>query len=221
MSYKFSDKHKVYFLLSGMVLIPLFLLIVFLWSESLTSNNVSKSLYRDYAPVITAENGFLTYNSVRIKVPKTGASYTVGYDWAREDKDYPSVPSSATVLYSNDGGQPAYEVVLYRDKVVQKDLRSTSNGEVLKKWFDGWDSTSDSYVKQQPYEAPTTSGFLVSTHREYGEGAKEYCSYTYYFVIETVSSFEQYVVDFRFFDSDSINNAEGIFKAFTDGITID
>ena len=183
------------------------------WRASMTEGSVDKHANSQVLPSVTADNGILSYNSVRVKVPTEGASYSVGYDWAKEDKEYPSVPSSASACYNSSADQIDYEVVLYRDKVIAKDDKDTNS---VGEWFSDWEPISDENVEQRLYKAKTTEGVLVYNLHE--ENEKKYCSYTYYFVAETDKSVEQYVLEMTIYNLDL--DAEALFKSCADSIKI-
>ena len=179
----------------------------------------TNKVHTDYddIPTVTAEDGVLRYNTVSVKVPKENASYTVGFDWGKDDRDYPTVPSTGSVTYSK-GDQPSYEVLLYRDNVVP--LEELDAGKTKDNWFDDWGSSPDENTQIVPYEAAKTKGLLVKITDGAPEGERKYCSYNYYFVLETSNSIEQYVLELNFYDEESINNAESLFTACADTISI-
>ncbi len=250
-------------LLVGAELVLILALVPYFLFASFNSGNVDKYADAKNIPVVTADYGSLVFDSVRVSVPEKGASYAIGYDWAKNDKDYPSVPSSASAYYTDDSDNVLYEVMLYRDKVTPKD--NNGNKYSLDMWFDEWTQGSKGSDSQKAYKTPDTKGFLIQTGSEAASSDEEasdaaqgetndkedktpdetaevapdkapeeelketsdetseenntYCSYTYYFAVETDSDIEQYVLELDFYDPDYIAKAESIFKECADSIS--
>ena len=215
-----NNKRKINFIVIGLCLVVSLITVLFFLRNSFVINSIDKELsdYND-VPDITVNNGKLRYNSVSVNVPKEGASYTIGYDWGKHDTDYPSIPSTASAYYTNEDEQILYEILLYRDLVAPK--IENGNKVSLDTWFDNWKPESGKNATQEPYTTRNTKGILVRVSDDnYGNKGKKYCSYNYYFAVDAGSNIEQYVLEVNYYDSDSIDNAEDLFKACADSITI-
>ena len=204
-----SHRKKVLFIIVELELIALLLVALFFVRHSRMVDDIDKYAIADNAPEITAEAGNLIVDSVSVKVPSEDASYTIGYDWSEEDKDYPTVPTSASAYYTGKSGAVEYEAILYRNRVLPKERDNS-----LRSWDEQWKKGAGENAGQEAYETPDTKGYLIRTNDE-----KKYCSYAYYFPVETDSSIEQYVLEMNFYSSDSIKNAEKLFKSIADSIT--
>lgn len=253
-----SKQKKVMLILVGAELVLILALVPFFLFSTYNSDNVKKYADAKNIPVVTADYGRLEFDSVRVTVPTEGASYAIGYDWAKHDKEYPSVPSSASVSYSDEADKVLYEVMLYRDKVTPKEKDGKEYS--LDMWFDEWEQGSKGSGAQKSYKTPDTKGFLIQTggdiapaeateeesakttdaasakdskdaneeasdeaasetSEETSEEKNTYCSYTYYFAVETDSDIEQYVLELDFYDPEYIGKAESIFKEIADSIS--
>lgn len=214
LSEKYTKKNRTLFVIVEIELAVLLIIMVYFLRSSLVSGNID--MYADNAdiPVVSAEEGYLKFNSVRVSVPSESASYVIGYDWAKGDKEYPSVPSSASASYNGDNDQVLYEVLLYRDSVIPKNEGDTHN--TVDSWFEGWKRRTGSSSAQEVYETPNTKGFLIETTEE----KKAYRSYAYYFAVEADESIEQYVLELDYYDRDSLDNAEALIKSCADSIYI-
>lgn len=217
-----KEKKKALLVLIGFELAVVLMIVLFFLRSSFDDGNVvKKHSAAEGIPAITADNGFLQFNSVKVKVPDENASYVIGYDWTKTDKDYPTMPSSASVYYSNDKGSTLYEIVLYRDMIHSKD--GSADEITLDTWFDDWDLKSEDGTSQELYKTPATNGVLVSVMSDSADDDKEkaYCSYTYYFAVETSNSIEQYVLELNCYDPASFDNVKGIFEQCAESISTD
>lgn len=213
-----AKKNRKLLILVELELLVVLVLFLSLWRTGLNAGNVEKYASSEDIPVITAEDGYLAYNKVRVKVPEAGATYAVGYDWAEEDTDYPSIPTSAAAVYTGKEGQDLYDIILYRDKVTPKG--DGSDQYTLEMWRADWVKTAESAENQEAYNTTAAKGFLIRTETEDGNGAKENCSYTYYFAVETERNIEQFVFEMSFYDPKYIAQAEKLFKACADSISV-
>jgi len=219
---KFSGnkKRKRLILFIELELAAVLIVVLALLHTSLNAGNVEKYADNKDKPVVTAEDGYLSYDMVSVKVSGKGANYIVGYDWAEDDTDYPTVPSSASAYYNDSSGQVAYEVFLYRDKVTPK--KSDGRKYSLDTWREEWEQSEGENAAQEAYKTEHTKGFLIKDKfdsEDSGEN-KTYCSYTYYFAVETDSDIEQYVLELSFYDPDAIKGAEKTFKSCADSISV-
>lgn len=216
---RINNQKKILFILVGLGLLIMLLIALHYTEKTLVSGNISKK-YSDSMdiPAITADNGYLSFNSVSVKVPKEGASYVIGYDWAEGDTEYPTIPSSASASYLNDKGHDSYEILLYRDKVSPKN--NPDSNVSLDTWFDGWTTSDEDGSTQEKYKAKNANGILIKTANKDLDGENKYCSYTYYFAVETSSSIEQYILELNCFDTESISNADSLFKSCADSISV-
>ena len=216
-----KEKKIETFILGGVTLLVILMILLTVTRSSLDDGNVEKkySVPGD-SPVIAAENGTLKFNSVRVSVPQENASYVIGYDWAKTDKEYPTVPSSASASYTDESEKLLYEIVLYRDKVASLD--DPEENKTVDTWFDGWTLDSGENAAQEMYQAKNTKGVLIrNSGTQSGDSDNKNCSYTYYFAVEANNSIEQYVLELDYYDSASLDKAEEIFKACADSITVD
>lgn len=227
-----TKKAKLLLVLIGLELIIVLAVLLFFLRSALSAGNVNKYADSKDIPVVTASDGLLEFNNVRVIVPDKNATYVIGYDWAKSDKDYPSIPSSASAYYTGDEDQTMYEVLLYRDKVTPK--KKDGKKYSLDMWFDEWKQASKGNDAQEAYKTPDTKGFLIKTGSEdvdYGDtdaadadaaddsGNKNtYRSYTYYFAVETDSDVEQYVFELNCYDPKYYGVVESIFKECADSI---
>lgn len=291
-----SHKEKRTVLLIEVMLIGILVILLFFLRSLYQRNTAEHYTEPEEMPVVTADDGRLTFNEVSVKVPKENAKYLIGYDPASPDEEYPSVPSSASVYYTDDSGNITYEVVLYRDRVMPK---STDHEQyTMKDWFEEWTPATDKGSKQEEYSTDETKGFLIrvpdknedgekeeakeeaaddaaeggatidetdgeetasdseeregadakgtddaeetagekASIKEEGEAAgddakaeeasegetvkkeKTYCSYTYYFAIETEKNIEQYVLELDYYDPDSVDRSEELFNTIAESI---
>lgn len=210
-----TRKKKLLLILIELELLAVLIIILFLLQRSLNAGNVEKFADASDTPVVTAEDGRLRYNRVIVKVPTEGASYAVGYEWAEDDIDYPSVPSSASAYYTNESGeQVSYEVLLYRDRII--DPKESSS---VDDWYSKWAQQSANSSDQEAYKTSKTKGYLIRVNSSDDE-EKTYCSYKYYFAVKSGKNVEQYVLELAFYDPDSIKDAENIFKSCAKSISI-
>lgn len=212
-----TKKNKRLLLIVEFELLALLIISLAFWRDILNNGNIEKYASTDNIPTVSAEDGHLAFDAVRVSVPDSDASYSIGYDWAKDDEDYPSVPSSVSAYYTDDEDQVTYEIFLYRDKVTPM---NGEEGDVsLDSWFDEWGQQQEAGV-QETYEAPRVKGYLIRHNSGSSEDEKTYCSYTYYFAIEANGNIEQYVLEVDLYDPDCIDRAEEIFKACADSITV-
>lgn len=222
-----SIKNKRLMLIIEMELLILLFIVLCFCRDVLNLGNVVEYASSSDVPVVTAADGYLEFDTVRVKVPHQGANYVIGYDWARGDKDYPTVPSSASAYYTDDSDEITYEVLLYRDKVTPKP--EGDDGSALDTWFDEWEHKTDGNIEQHTYTTPNTEGFIIRTTAEPSEddqdnadkdNNKTYCSYTYYFAVETENDIEQYVLEINYYDPAAIEKAEDIFANCAGSISV-
>ena len=218
MIHKLSRKNKRLLLIIEMELFVLLIISLAFWRDILNAGNIEEYANTDNIPSVAAEDGYLEFDTVRVSVPDPDASYSIGYDWAKNDKDYPSVPSSVSAYYTDDQDQVTYEVFLYRDKVIP--ISGDDGGTSLDSWFDEWEQQPADVNGQEAYEAPNVKGYLIRQGNDPSEDKNTYCSYTYYFAVETNSNIEQYVLEIDLYDPDCIDRAEEIFKACADSIYV-
>ena len=242
-----SKRNKALIMMIGVELIVVLIILLYFLRFSISAGNVEKYADTKDIPEITADDGLLIYDNVRVIVPDEDATYVIGYDWAKKDTEYPSIPSSASAYYTDDNEQTRYEVLLYRDKVTPKE--KSGKKYTLDMWYDEWEKASKGDSNQKPYKTPDTKGFLIQTGNvepsedKSDDNAKDKtedqsagtaedksqdnseenskngnCSYTYYFAVETDSDIEQFVFELNCYDPDYFDKAEKIFKACADSI---
>lgn len=266
-----SVRDKTIIVLLELLLVIILLAVFFFLRASYESGNVERYAKTDDIPVVTAERGVLAFNEVSVRVPPENASYVIGYDQASPDEEYPSVPSSASANYTDGSGRFTYEVVLYRDRVIQRNQDHQIYS--LENWYEEWKpASSDGVSVQEAYSTPQTAGFLIrvtdgsvkkeapeggapedeassgkddppkdettaeaadnaskddapagsdgSAEGEPSGGEKIYCSYTYYFAVETEKTIEQYVLELDYYDPKTVDQTEALFRAIADTITV-
>lgn len=218
LSEKYTKKNRTLFVIVEIELAVLLIIMVYFLRSSLVSRNIDVYADKTDIPTVSAEEGYLKFNSIRVSVPKEGASYVIGYDWAKGDKEYPSIPSSASVSYNGDNDQVLYEVLLYRDSIIPKN--EGDRQYTVDDWFEEWKRRSGSSTAQEVYETLNTKGFLIETTEDSSKDKKAYCSYAYYFAVKADESIEQYVLELVYYDHDSLDNAEDLIKSFADSIYI-
>ena len=213
-----TRKNKRLLLIIEFELLALLIISLAFWRDVLNNGNIEKYASTDNIPTVSAEDGHLEFDAVRVSVPDSDASYSIGYDWAKDDEEYASVPSSVSAYYTDDEDNVTYEIFLYRDKVTP--INGENDKVSLDSWFDEWEHQSGGSGGQEAYKAPHIKGYLIRHNSGSSEDEKTYCSYTYYFAIEANGNIEQYVLEIDLYDPDCIDRAEEIFKSCADSISV-
>ncbi|MBR0373970.1 MAG: hypothetical protein IJH91_05545 [Mogibacterium sp.] len=194
-----SKKKKKLLLIIGAELVVVLAIILLLYVRSLHLGNETLLHNRQDADQISAENGLLSVNDVSVEVPAEGAKYTITYEWAEDDEEYPTIPTAASVAYSDDDGNVVYEAALY--KVSFTPTEEIPEGKDVSNWFDDWDVIEDENVTQRKYNTNTTHGFLITVRSGEDENMTV-DSYSYYFVQSTSTGMGLYVLEFTCFDAE-------------------
>lgn len=212
-----KKKLKRFFVFIGLLLVIGLIVLVMSISDSNNAGNIEKYSKHDNPPTIIAENGIISIDDVSMKVPQKNASYSIGYDWGEKDTEYPTVPSSATVNYTDIAGNVAYELYMYRNSIVPK---NSDSNKTVETWFDSWKTSNNDDVKQEKYRGPHTEGIIIRSSDTTSNDENAYCSYSYYFVIETAENIEQYAFTLNCYDSAYFAIADQVFKSCINSIDL-
>lgn len=204
-----NHKNKRLVLVIEVMLVVIFIILLAFLRRAYDARNVDHYYDPGDQPVASAENGVLSFNTVSVTVPAEGAHYAIGYDQATDDEEYPSVASSASAYYKDEEGKDLYEVALYRDRVIPK--ATDHDTYTLNDWFAEWQPSGKKSV-QESYNTPQTAGFLIRSNKN--------CSFTYYFPVETESTIEQYVLELDYYDTETADKAEELFKTISESISV-
>lgn len=207
-----SEKNKRLVMLIELMLFAILIMVLYLTRLAYNAGNVEHYADPSDKPVVRADNGILSFNTVSVEVPKKGARYAIGYDQASDDEDYPSVPSMASACYSDDKGGTTYEILLYRNLVIPK--ATDHETYTMDDWFNEWKPETDKYEEPESYKTAHTAGFLIKNK------SKENCSYTYFFAVETESDIEQYVLELDYYDIPNADKAADIFKTVSESLSV-
>ncbi|MBR2706524.1 MAG: hypothetical protein IKE74_04700 [Mogibacterium sp.] len=144
---------------------------------------------------VFCDEGHLVVNDVDVAVPVNGGeSYSISYSWAKEDKDYPSVPYAANVLYTDDDEKPKYEMSLYRVETIPR--KKIPRGKTADNWFDSWKAADSDGVSQKPMKSGDINGFYITPGKtEGGYPDTSYENYSYYFATQDKKGIHVYVLE--------------------------
>ena len=149
---------------------------------------------------VSCSSGTLIVNDVSVDVPADGSEvYSISYTWAKDDKEYPSVPYASVVSYPGKDGSTAYEISLYRNDTIKKE--ALPSGKTSDNWFDSWDATSTDDVVQEARRSGDINGFYIhpvnpaEIEDEEDPDSMSYNTYTYYFAVQNKQGISVYVLE--------------------------
>ena len=175
----------------------LVLLLAVILSQHISINSGGSSSDSDFTDEISCADGELNVNTVSVSVPTdAGVSYSISYDWGKDDKDFPTVPKVAIASYRSDSGDLKYDISLYRESFTP--AKKIPEGKKPSNWFDDWKTVNDENSKQEPKKSGDINGFLVSTVGNEPEGAYETTSF--YFAVRTRDGVSVYVAEGLLYD---------------------
>lgn len=193
---KLGKKNGILLILVELILV-LFLAVILSQHISLNSDEPGQRADSGFVDEISCSDGQLTVNTVSVKVPADGGvSYSISYDWGKDDKEYPTVPKAAIASYPAEGGDLKYDISLYRESFTPS--KKVPEGKNPSNWFADWKTVNNEYSKQGPKKSGDINGFMISTVGNDPEGAYE--SSSFYFAVGTKEGVSVYVVEGLLYD---------------------
>ena len=187
-------------LLLVLVELVLVLFLAVILTQHISINSDEPSLGPAFTDEISCSDGQLTVNTVSVSVPNDGGvSYSISYDWGKDDKDYPTTPKVAIASYPSDSGNPKYDITLYRDSFTP--AKKVPAGKKPSNWFSDWKKVNDEYSKQAPKKYGDINGFEISTVGNDPEGSFE--STSFYFAVRTKEGVSVYVIEGLLYDKEA------------------
>lgn len=206
---RFSKKR--FLLLSIFIGIILLLFAVNQISNNITLNSEDPIQYSEETDEISALEGTLIVNNVRVAVPTDGSeNYSISYSWAEDDEKYPSVPKSITAVYSDKEGNKLYTISLYRSGLISK--KELPKGKKVSTWFNDWETVTEGDILQNPLKSGDINGFYIypQMNEEGTAPTSDYNNYSYYFVINGKNNVSEYVLEGVCIDENSAAAFPGI-----------
>ena len=206
---RFSKKR--FLLLAIFIGIILLLFAVNQISNNITLNSEDPIQYSEETDEISALEGTLIVNNVRVAVPTDGSeNYSISYSWAEDDEKYPSVPKSITAVYSDKEGNKLYTISLYRSGLISK--KELPKGKKASTWFNDWETVTEGDVLQNPLKSGDINGFYIypQMNEEGTAPTSDYNNYSYYFVINGKNNVSEYVLEGVCIDENSAAAFPGI-----------
>jgi len=191
---RLSKRNGLLLVLVELILV-LFLAVILTQHISLNSGDPTSD--SGFVDEISCADGQLSVNTVSVSVPaEGGVSYSISYDWGKDDKDYPTVPKVAIASYHSDTGDLKYDISLYRDSFTP--AKKVPSGKKPSNWFSEWKSVNDGNSKQKPMKSGDINGFLITTVGNEPEGAYE--TTEFYFAVRTKEGVSVYVAEGLLYD---------------------
>ena len=216
-----SRAKRRFLLLWVFVGIILLIFAVNMISLNVTLNSDDPIQYSEQVDDISAEEGLLKVNDVRVAVPTDGTEeYSISYSWAEDDGKYPSVPQAITAVYTNEEGAIRYSISLYRSETVPK--KKLPKGKKASNWFDDWETVTEGEVLQKPLKSVDVNGFYIYPQQpEEGADASEYNDYSYYFAVKDHGGVSVYILEGVCPDEESAAEFPEIMNSCIKSITIE
>ena len=193
---RLSKRNGLLLVLIELILV-LFLAVILTQHISLNSGDPTSD--SGFVDEISCADGQLSVNTVSVSVPtEGGVSYSISYDWGKDDKDYPTVPKVAIASYHSDTGDLKYDISLYRDSFTP--AKKVPAGKKPSNWFSDWKSVNDGNSKQEPKKSGDINGFLITTVGNEPEGAYE--TTEFYFAVRTKDGVSVYVAEGLLYDKE-------------------
>lgn len=179
------------------LILVLFLAVILTQHISLNSGGPTSD--SGFVDEISCADGQLSVNTVSVSVPaESGVSYSISYDWGKDDKDYPTVPKVAIASYHSDTGELKYDISLCRDSFTP--AKKVPAGKKPSNWFSDWKNVDDGNSKQEPKKSGDINGFLITTVGNEPEGAYE--TTEFYFAVRTKEGISVYVAEGLLYDKE-------------------